>query len=208
VLASGAQLLFSHGDGPVLGASGAIMGLAGMYLIFFPVHRVYMAVWLRIWWTSPMIKIWAARGFWVLLFYIAFSGDGVRSDDCDRLRSGAARAERHDARHRVERPARVHHSSRGDEHARRTHDRRHRRRRGARPRAARSQHGDGHGAQSVHRLRRHRRPRETGGEDRSIHQGRRARAEAARRRAARRDPVRGGDDARRGRGGWQDGWAG
>jgi membrane associated rhomboid family serine protease len=89
VLASGAQLLFSRnegggGGGPVLGASGAIMGLAGMYLIFFPVHRVYMAVWLRIWWTTVWMKIWAMRGFWVLLFYIAFDVAGTlifRSED-------------------------------------------------------------------------------------------------------------------------------
>ncbi len=60
---------------PMLGASGAIAGLAGMYLILFPVHRVFMTFWIRLgliagfrlWW-----KIWAVRGFWVVLFYFGF----------------------------------------------------------------------------------------------------------------------------------------
>ncbi len=72
-IASGAHLLFTTGRGPALGASGAIMGLAGMYLIFFPVHRVYMAFWLKISWRiSTWIKIWPVRGFWVLAFYLSF----------------------------------------------------------------------------------------------------------------------------------------
>lgn len=56
---------------PALGASGAIMGLAGMYLVVFPVHKVHMAVWLRIWFRLGM-TIFAVRGLWVVLFYIAF----------------------------------------------------------------------------------------------------------------------------------------
>jgi membrane associated rhomboid family serine protease len=79
-LASAAQILFTH-DAiavPVLGASGAIMGLAGMYLIFFPVHRVYMAFWVPMW-----MRIWPMRGFWVLAFYLAFDvvGTLLRSAD-------------------------------------------------------------------------------------------------------------------------------
>jgi membrane associated rhomboid family serine protease len=85
-LASLAQLQLAHDRAPALGASGVIMGLAGMYLIFFPVHRVFMAFWLKITWRMPtFIKIWAMRGFWVLAFYLAFdvgatllgSADGV-----------------------------------------------------------------------------------------------------------------------------------
>jgi len=60
---------------PMIGASGAIMGLAGMYLVFFPVHQVHMAAWAR-WGLFAgfrlMMKIWSVRGFWVVLFYIAF----------------------------------------------------------------------------------------------------------------------------------------
>jgi membrane associated rhomboid family serine protease len=74
VLAVGAALThlwLGHPHGPMVGASGAIMGLAGMYLILFPVHRVYCGMWFRfrIWCA---MKIFALRGFWVLLIYFAF----------------------------------------------------------------------------------------------------------------------------------------
>ncbi len=75
VASGGAQMLFTHYiiPTPSLGASGAIMGLVGMYLVLFPVHKVYMTFWLRISWRfSPWVKVWALRGFWVPLFYIAF----------------------------------------------------------------------------------------------------------------------------------------
>ena len=60
---------------PMVGASGAVMGLAGIYLVFFPVHKVHMAAWLR--WGligafRLSLKLFAVRGFWVVLFYIAF----------------------------------------------------------------------------------------------------------------------------------------
>ncbi|NIP23846.1 MAG: rhomboid family intramembrane serine protease [Phycisphaerae bacterium] len=60
---------------PMLGASGAVMGLAGAYLLLYPVHKVYMVIWMR--WGLIMgfhlsYKYFALRGFWVVLFYIAF----------------------------------------------------------------------------------------------------------------------------------------
>ncbi len=60
---------------PMVGASGAIMGLAGMYLVFFPVNDVHMAAWIRwglIGGFSLSLKMWSVRGFWVVLFYIGF----------------------------------------------------------------------------------------------------------------------------------------
>jgi membrane associated rhomboid family serine protease len=74
ILAVGAALThlwLGHPHGPMIGASGAIMGLAGMYLILFPVHRVYCGMWIRfrIWCA---MKIFALRGFWILLIYFAF----------------------------------------------------------------------------------------------------------------------------------------
>jgi membrane associated rhomboid family serine protease len=70
LLASGTGL-----HGPMLGASGAIMGLAGMYLILFPVHRVLCAMWISLWfWFRRLFgcKLFFVRGFWVLLIYFGY----------------------------------------------------------------------------------------------------------------------------------------
>jgi membrane associated rhomboid family serine protease len=77
IIASTAELISMMGarPTPALGASGAIMGLAGMYFVLFPVHRVYMVIWARLGLLTAFrlkMKIWALRGFWVVLFYIAF----------------------------------------------------------------------------------------------------------------------------------------
>jgi membrane associated rhomboid family serine protease len=73
VLAAGAawtHLHFGHPDAPMLGASGAINGLAGMYLVLFPLHRVYCGMWVRfrVW---CVLRVFAVRGFWILLLYFA-----------------------------------------------------------------------------------------------------------------------------------------
>ena len=88
VAAGLAHLAYGTGGlaAPMLGASGAIMGLAGMYLVLFPLHRVFMLVWAR--WFLVFLPLWfvllrtvgfkvswkvfAVRGVWVVLFYIAF----------------------------------------------------------------------------------------------------------------------------------------
>jgi membrane associated rhomboid family serine protease len=60
---------------PCLGASGAVMGLAGMYLILFPIHKVHMAFWWRWGFIGGFhlhLKLFVVRGFWVVLFFIAF----------------------------------------------------------------------------------------------------------------------------------------
>ena len=88
VAAGLAHLAYGTGGLPVpmLGASGAIMGLAGMYLVLFPLHRVFMLVWARwilvflpLWWVllrtvgiKVSWRVFAVRGIWVVLFYIAF----------------------------------------------------------------------------------------------------------------------------------------
>ena len=53
------------------------MGLAGMYLILFPAHRVYCAIWLHLY--SRLfrtiffgLKILKMRGFWVLGVYFLY----------------------------------------------------------------------------------------------------------------------------------------
>jgi membrane associated rhomboid family serine protease len=80
ILAIAAALtqLATMGAGPpsaMLGASGAVMGLAGAYLLLYPVHKIYMVIWMR--WGLLMgfrlsYKYFALRGFWVVLFYIMF----------------------------------------------------------------------------------------------------------------------------------------
>ena len=62
---------------------------------------------------------------------------------------------------------------------------------------ARTQHGDGHGAQSVYRVRSDRRDCQGGSTHRPIHQGTRARARSARSCQAGRHPLCGSDDRRR-----------
>ncbi len=60
---------------PMIGASGAVMGMAGVYLLLFPVHRVYLTAWAR-WGLLAgfhlSFKVFSLRGFWVVLFYIMF----------------------------------------------------------------------------------------------------------------------------------------
>jgi membrane associated rhomboid family serine protease len=81
VMAAGADM-FAHLDSPMrptLGASGAIMGLAGMYIVFFPVQKVRMAIWLRflipwLWWYHRfrvVYKVFSMPGIWLLALWIA-----------------------------------------------------------------------------------------------------------------------------------------
>lgn len=74
---------------PMLGASGAIMGLAGMYLILFPLQKVYMMIWLR-WGLFRGFKlsqgVFRAAGIYVVFAYIAFDVFYVAM----RIQSGTA----------------------------------------------------------------------------------------------------------------------
>jgi membrane associated rhomboid family serine protease len=60
-------------DIPCIGASGAIMGLNGLFLVLFGRSKVHMAAWFRLFWfTQPHVKIFAVRGVWAVLFFTAF----------------------------------------------------------------------------------------------------------------------------------------
>jgi membrane associated rhomboid family serine protease len=74
-IASGLAYMLAMHDQPLhpcLGASGAIMGLAGMYLVLFPVQRVHMAFWIgvRVWAWFILFRM---RGFWLLVLWLAFN---------------------------------------------------------------------------------------------------------------------------------------
>jgi len=61
-----------HTLAPVLGASGAVMGMAGLYLTLFPLPRVHTAAWVRFGRYSGSFALWimSPRGVWVVLFYV------------------------------------------------------------------------------------------------------------------------------------------
>jgi membrane associated rhomboid family serine protease len=63
----------------LLGASGAISGLAGMYFILFPVQRVRMLAFMNLWILTAfccLTKPFWIRGFWLLLLWFVW-GDVV-----------------------------------------------------------------------------------------------------------------------------------
>ncbi|MFH1370974.1 MAG: rhomboid family intramembrane serine protease [Planctomycetota bacterium] len=71
------HMMMSQAQAPtaMLGASGAIMGMAGVYLVLFPIHRIFMTAWWRwglIGGFHLSFNVFALRGFWVVLFYILF----------------------------------------------------------------------------------------------------------------------------------------
>lgn len=58
---------------PMLGASGAIMGLAGMYFVLFPAQKVHMVIWLRFFLVFFGYKIFRMHGFWLLLLWVGLN---------------------------------------------------------------------------------------------------------------------------------------
>jgi membrane associated rhomboid family serine protease len=74
VIAGLPPLIFNMGNHPMacLGASGAIMGIAGLYLVFSPQPRIRMVFWLRFFVFSPLFTwLFRVRGIWLVLFLFA-----------------------------------------------------------------------------------------------------------------------------------------
>ncbi|MBF0679104.1 MAG: rhomboid family intramembrane serine protease [Devosia sp.] len=80
ILAALAHLLFNlDGNGPLIGASGAVAGVMGAYILLFPHVRVFVLA--KIVWMIPLpVPAFLMLGFWVAsqLFYALFaSGEPV-----------------------------------------------------------------------------------------------------------------------------------
>ena len=68
LVAAFAHLLFSNH--PAMGASGAINGLVGMYLVFFPENSISCFFCFLFWFWRPL---WfSLRSFWMILLWFAF----------------------------------------------------------------------------------------------------------------------------------------
>lgn len=63
-----------HPPHAVTGAGGAVMAIAGVYLVLFPLHRVHMVAWIRTGFSTGLQlahNVFAVRGSWVVLIYAA-----------------------------------------------------------------------------------------------------------------------------------------
>ncbi len=61
-----AYILFT-GDHPALGASGAINGIVGMYVVLFPANNISLFYWILI-----FFGIYRTEGYWIILLWFAF----------------------------------------------------------------------------------------------------------------------------------------
>ena len=79
--AAAAQIITSPGSAiPMVGASGAISGVMGGYLLLYPTVRVYTLVVLGFFITSMALPAWVMLGYWFLIQivsgWVSFAGEG------------------------------------------------------------------------------------------------------------------------------------
>ena len=64
---------------PMVGASGAISGVMGAYVVLYPHVRVFVLVFLGFFVTSIALPAWMMLGYWLLIQFVsglaAFGGD-------------------------------------------------------------------------------------------------------------------------------------
>jgi len=67
---------------PLVGASGAISGVLGAYIVLFPRGKIRTLVFLGYFVTVVMIPAWIQIGLWILLqFFNGFASLGVRTEE-------------------------------------------------------------------------------------------------------------------------------
>jgi membrane associated rhomboid family serine protease len=71
---------------PILGASGAIAGVLGAYLVMFPGNRIRVLLPLGIIWTTARLPAVAVIGFWIVLQL--FSGFAAIVEHTSQQRGG------------------------------------------------------------------------------------------------------------------------
>ena len=72
VTAALAQVVLTPDSGvPMVGASGAISGVMGGYIVLYPRVRVFMFVWLGFFVTSMAWPAWMMLGYWLVLQFVS-----------------------------------------------------------------------------------------------------------------------------------------
>jgi len=73
----------SMADVPTVGASGAISGVMGAYLVFFPTSKIRFILWLIIFVRGFTLPSWGAIGFWIAsqILMASHQLDGIAKDE-------------------------------------------------------------------------------------------------------------------------------
>ena len=79
IMAGIAYLMFQGGS--ALGASGAINGVVGMYLVFFPINTITCCYFFWFPLAGPRVGNFELSSFWMILFWLAFDIYGATAGD-------------------------------------------------------------------------------------------------------------------------------
>ena len=73
------SLLDPNSTTPMIGASGAISGVLGAYLVLFPKAKIKVFFWFIIIFKIFKIRAFIVLGGWILIQFFSFSGDDLNS---------------------------------------------------------------------------------------------------------------------------------